>query len=112
MAVLSLKPHAIQFQNGTEGYEDDNGDYHDGTSVWVTIQDCDIVPNGEAYTITLADGTQKEYNYTIYLKNDCKGFELGEKVRLLFFGEGQKEGMKEYQVLGFHRYQLQSKMWI
>lgn len=109
MATISLKPHAIQYQCGADGYEDEDGDYHESSSEWVTINDCDIVPNGEARTIALQDGTQKEYSYTIYLPNNCKEFELGEKVRLIFFGNLSE---KEYEVLGFHRYQLQSKMWI
>lgn len=109
MATLSLKPHAIQYQCGADGYEDENGDWHDGLSRWVTLNDCDIVPNGQANTITIEDGTQKEYSYTIYLRNDCKEFELGEKIKLVFFN---KTVSKEYLVLGFHRYQLQAKIWI
>lgn len=109
MATISLNPHSIQYQIGGEGYEDEFGNYHDGNSEWVTIENCDIVPNGEARTITITDGTQKEYSYTIYLPKDCRDFKLGEKVRLMFFG---KMSEKEYSVLGFHRYQLQAKMWI
>lgn len=109
MATISLKPHAIQYQIGGDGYEDEFGNYHDEKSEWVTINDCDIVPNGEAKTIALQDGTQKEYSYTIYLPNNCREFELGEKVRLIIFG---KQSTKEFEVLGFHRYQLQSKMWV
>jgi hypothetical protein len=110
MATITLNPHYLLIQKkGTAPYEDENGDYVPGTSAgWEKVCKCDIVPNGEAQTIQLEDGTQKEYAYVVYLPKECEDIELGTLVKFEAFGKQSKE----HKVLGFHRYQLQCKLWV
>ena len=112
MPILKMKPHILEVLAITDGYEDENGDYHEGHEEWVKLCKCDAVPAGAAREITLPDGTVLQYSYTIYLpKNTCE-FHTGAKVRVNFFGNGTLQEKKEFSVKGFHRYQHQCKMWV
>lgn len=108
MAVLDLKPHLLSYFVTEPGYEDDNGDWHEGKSGWSEPMECHAVPAGRANEITFADGQTATYTYTVgRLSPDCREFKVGEDVRL------DVEGIvREFQVKGFHRYQLQSKIWV
>lgn len=108
MSVIELKPHLLSYRVTTEGYEDDNGDWHEGSETWSDPIQCHAVPAGRANEITFADGTTSTYTYTIgRLPSDFREFKIGEDVRL------DVEGLvREFQVKGFHRYQLQSKLWV
>jgi hypothetical protein len=37
-------------------------------------------------------------------------FEFGDRIRIHFFGKD--DDVREFKVLGFHRYQLQCKLWV
>ena len=53
MAVLDFAAHTIDYLHVTDGYEDDNGDYVQGSEEWVeNYCKCDIVPAGKANVIT------------------------------------------------------------
>lgn len=109
MAVLSLKPHKIEYLVIENGYEDSNGDYHEGSSHWEGNIPCDAVPSGgKANEIQFEDGSVHRYSYTLYLSNAVKRFEVGERIRVEFH-DGR---IREFEVLGFQRYQLQSKLWV
>lgn len=110
MAVLNFAAHTIDYLHVTDGFEDDNGDYVQGSEEWVeNYCKCDIVPAGKANVITIPDGSAKNYSYTIYnLPRACRDFEYGDKIRVKLFGNE----VKEFVVLGFHRYQLQCKIWV
>ena len=112
MPVLKLMPHMLSALSITEGYEDENGDYHKGTEEWKEVCKCDAVPAGEAREITLPDGVKVAYTYTIYLPKTAREFVTGEKVSISFFGNGTLQEKKEFMVKGFHRYQHQCKMWV
>jgi hypothetical protein len=108
MSVLNLTPHKLARLIETEGYEDENGDYHEAEGAWSEDIPCRAVPNGKASTVTFDDGTTRAYSYTVYLPADVRAFALGDKVRLeLMDGE-----QTTYTVLGFHRYQYKSKLWV
>ena len=108
MAVLDLKPHLLSYFVTEPGYEDDNGDYHEYKSGWSEPLECHAVPAGRANEITFADGQTATYTYTVgRLSPDCREFKIGEDVRLDVNGI-----VREFQVKGFHRYQLQSKLWV
>lgn len=107
MTVLSIKPYRLQYQVTTPGYEDENGDYHPGESHWEGDVECDAVPAGKADERTFEDGSVKKYSFTIYMKPNSRKFHIGDKVRLIRFGE-----VYEYEVKGFMSYQHQCKMWI
>lgn len=108
MSVIDLIPHTLSYLHVSAGYEDENGDWHDGSEEWSEPIKCHAVPAGAANEITFADGTTARYSYTVgRLEPDCREFAIGEKVRLDVCGL-----VREFQVKGFHRYQLQSKLWV
>lgn len=76
---------------------------------WRTIVSVILFLAGKANVITIPDGSAKNYSYTIYnLPRACRDFEYGDKIRVKLFGNE----VKEFVVLGFHRYQLQCKIWV
>ena len=85
MAVLDFDAHTLDYLHVTDGYEDDNGDYVQGSEEWVeNYCKCDIVPAGKANVITIPDGSAKNYSYTIYnlmTEQKMKG------VAVIFVGE-------------------------
>lgn len=113
MSVLDIhhdffKPHTIAYLVASDGYEDDNGDYHPGESTYEGCIPCDAVPAGKAETREFEDGKVKAYTYTVYLPHGCRTFTIGERVRITLLGGVQRE----FEVKGFHRYQLQCKLWV
>jgi hypothetical protein len=109
MAVLKLKSNLLYYLVTKDGYEDENGDFHQGESFWCEEPlSCDAVPStGNANEITFEDGTVSKYSFTVYLNAGCREFEIGEKVRLDRYGF-----VGEYTVKGFYSYQHQSKLFI
>ena len=72
--------------------------------------ECDIKPAmDENPIIRTIDATYVEYDYIVYLSTKCRNFNIGELVKLTMFGKDEE---RVYCVTGFHRYQLQCKMWI
>lgn len=110
MAVISLKPHTLEYEIKTkDGYEDSLGDFHEGKTEWSGSIKCDAVPsNGKANEIRFEDGSVHSYSYIIYLNSDVREFVIGDRVRLTLYG-GVK---KVFSVKGFQRYQLQAKLWV
>lgn len=108
MAVINPKPHLLSFLEVSEGYEDENGDFHGGTTKWSKPIKCHAVPAGRANEISFPDGSVDYYSYTVgRLDPHCHQFKIGEKVRLTI-----DDTEREFKVKGFHRYQLQSKIWV
>lgn len=110
MAVLKIKPHRLSYLVTSPGYEDENGDYHEGESHWSeeSIR-CDAVPaTGEAAEREFEDGVVRKYSYTAYLPADCPDFEIGDRVKLHLLGGVERV----FEVKGFQRWQLQCKMWV
>lgn len=91
----------------TSGYTDSNGDYIEDSKTWETCDKCMAVPAGSSNEIKFDDGTVRRYSFVCYLKADCQEYKDGDTVKLLRNG-------REYifDVKGFHRYQLQSKLWL
>lgn len=110
MAIISLKPHRLEYEVKTkEGYEDSVGDFHEGKTEWVGNIECDAVPsNGKANEVKFDDGSVHRYSYTIYLSSNAREFAIGERVRVTLYGGIQKV----FTVKGFHRYQTQAKLWV
>lgn len=113
MAVLDFAAHTLDYQIKGGGHKDRlTGDYITEPDTWIERYcKCDIVPNGKADTIALPDGQFEQYQYTIYnLPRNCRKFEYGDKVRVRMFDSD--DDVREFSVKGFHRYQLQCKMWV
>lgn len=108
MAVLKLSSHTLYVSINSNGYEDENGDWHEGKSVSTELCKCDVVPAGKANERVFEDGVKDTYSYIIYLPKDCQRIEKGAKVSVKF-ADGV---VREFLVKGFHRYQLQCKMWV
>lgn len=109
MAVFNMKPHILSYLSKTDGYRDENGDWHKGTETWVSYCRCDAVPAGKENMITYADGSVGQYNYTVSnLPKDCREFKFGDRIKLTFYNQTEKE----FDVKGFHRYQLQSVLYV
>lgn len=108
MAVLKRNPDTLSYLVVQDAYEDENGDFHEGTSTWEGEIRCDAVANSKAQKITFADGTKYEYAYEVHLPHDVREFSTGEKVKIIFYGGRELE----LEVQGFHRFQKQSKIWV
>ena len=107
MAVLVMKKHRLSYLVRDNGYEDENGDYHEGSSEWRGYIPCNAVPAGKAAERTFEDGVVRAYSYTINLEAEVD-FCIGDRVKIEFLnGESREFGVK-----GFHRYQLQCKLWV
>lgn len=92
-----------------EGYVDENGNKHPGTTTFEDYIKCDVVPAGQANQRDFGDGILQTYSYTIYVHDKCcKDFMLGETIK--FKKNGVLSG--EFLVKGFHRYQHQCKIWV
>lgn len=107
MAVLRRMPNIIMRQIVSEGYKDDNGDWHEGEKSWSEPMRCDAVPAGKANVIAYEDGSTATYTFTVYLNPGDYGFKLGDTVSLNRYGH-------EYilTVKGVHPYQHQYKLWV
>lgn len=108
MAVLKRNPDTLSYLVTQDAYEDEYGDFHEGTTYWEGEIRCDAVSNSKAQKITFADGTKYEYAYEVHLPHNVREFQVGEKVKITFFGGNEVE----YIVQGFHRFQKQSKIWV
>ena len=108
MAVLNFKPHRLKYLVSTPGYEDENGDYHPCDELWTGDIPCDAVPSGKAEQREFEDGVVRSYSYTVYLPNECRTFTIGDRVKISLLGGIERE----FEVKGFHRYQLQCKIWV
>lgn len=108
MAVLNRKTHRLSYLVSGSGYDDENGDYHPGSSEWKGAIPCDAVPAGKAEQREFEDGVVRSYSYTVYLPSDCHTFTIGDRVKINLIGEIERE----FEVKGFHRYQLQCKIWV
>ena len=109
MSLLNFHASKLYRQIRSESYTDENGDYHPGKVQWEYCCSCDVVPAGEANKIIIPDGSIDYYSYSVYnIPVGTKKFEYGEFVKLAILG-GEEVILK---VKGFHRYQLQCKLWV
>lgn len=107
MAVLVMKKHRLSYLVTNDGYEDENGDYHEGSTEWRGYIPCNAVPAGKGAERTFEDGKVRAYSYTVNLNIDID-LKIGDRVKIEFpNGEVRQFGVK-----GFHRYQLQCKVWV
>lgn len=108
MAVLNRNPHRLQYLISSLGYEDEDGNYHSDKEYWEGDIPCDAVPVGKAEEKVFEDGVVRKYSYTVYLPSNCQTFSIGDRVKIRLSGGIERE----FEVKGFHRYQLQCKIWV
>lgn len=108
MALVNTRPHRLSFLRTSPGFEDDNGDWHIGIDQWSAPVNCMATPAGAANRMTFADGMTTYYSYEIsLLPRDIDFIKVGDKVKLT-----TPDGEIVYEVKGFHRFQLQCKIWV
>ena len=108
MAVLRFKPDRISYAVVSGGYEDSDGNFHEGKPVFEGSIRCDAVVSGKAERRTFEDGVVRAYSYEVTLPADCRDFRIGERVRVAFLGGTERE----FDVKGFDRKQHQCKLWL
>lgn len=111
MSVLTLKQFKLQSFKTTPPYRDENGDWVDGGEEIDVEEPCDAVSAGKANERQFEDGEKKTYTFTIYLDKRCRTYHIGEHVRLVMSEDGEPV-YHDFSVLGFTRYQMQTKVWV
>lgn len=126
--------HDILFRKAVQDAEvDENGDLVLHDAEWGEPEQCDAEPaQGKASTLTLPDGTRRQYSYVVVMDVDAEPFDVGDHIMLLTHTHAPDmlrvkdktqvldreqakvyiQAAREYEVLGFHRYQFQCKLWI
>lgn len=109
MSLLNFRASKLYRQERMDRDTDADGNYIIGETLWKFCCDCNAVPAGEANKIITQDGMMDFYSYTISgLPVGIKKFEYGDFIKLKILGEEEVV----LKVKGFHRYQLQCKLWV
>lgn len=108
--IVSFRPHKISYKIISEqGYYNDEGVWIVGQDQWSELCPCRYEGNGKANSIVLQDGNSYIYSYVVFLNLDTRDFQIGEQVKL--YDLNDKE-LSVYTVKGFHRGQLNCKLWL
>lgn len=109
--MVQFRPHKLRIVTNGAGEYDKNRDWVEGKTTYSDYIPCRYEPNGAAQTITLPDGTAYRYSYTIYLSvNPTLSIKYGDHVELT-----SQDGIvigSDFEVKGFHRGQLDMKVWV
>ena len=110
MFEVKFRPHTISLLDVVDGsYCDETGDYIQGREVWSDGIPCRYEPNGRARTVPVGMDKDYVYEYTVFLNADCPDIRYGQKCKLY---DQNGDCMGEYTAHGFHRGQLDAKLWI
>ena len=64
---------------------------------------------GESDEREFEDGIIRKYSYEVCnIPANCRAFTIGDRVKISLLGGIERE----FEVKGFHRYQLQCKIWV
>lgn len=108
--MVSFRPHRLILKKSKGGSYDSSGDWTEGTIDYTCCIPCRYEPNGSARTITLQDGKEYKYSYMVYLSvNPSLVIEYGDIIELI---SQDCKSIGEYEVKGFHRGQLDMKIWV
>ena len=109
MSLVSFRPHTLRILRFTEGYYDNNGDYHAGVEVSSDAIACRYEPNGMAKVVPVGEGRNTVYNYMVYLDTSCPEIPFGTRLELY---NQEDASLGVFSSLGFHRGQLNAKLWV
>ena len=110
MKPIRFRPHTLSLLTVVGGYTDEaSGDYVPGSESWSEQIPCRYEPNGKARVVPVGQGKDSVYEYIVYLNTDCPDINFGQQVRL-YDEEGKL--FREQPALGFHRGQLDAKLWV
>ncbi len=110
MLTVRFRPHRmslLSIEGG--GYNNALGDYTPGVEKWSGCIPCRYEPNGHARTVPVGEGKNYVYEYTVYLNTDCPEVQFGQQVRLY---DGRGNCIGQFASKGFHRGQLDAKLWV
>lgn len=108
--LVSFRPHKLRIITKGEGYYDKKRDWIEGKREYSDYYPCRYEPNGAARTIALPDGQEYRYSYMIYLNIDGPMLQFGDTIELVS-QDGTVIG-GDFEVKGFHRGQLDAKVWV
>lgn len=109
MALVRFRLHTIRLVTAGTGSYAENGDYIPAADTLSDPIPCRYEPNGRARTIPFGDDKGYVYDYTIYLNTDCPDIAYDQPLKLY-----DKDGVciGDYRCKGFHRGQLDAKLWV
>lgn len=107
--MVSFRPHTLDIKVSAKGSYDSLGKYIQGSETIISGIECRYEPNGRANSIVLEDGKAFVYSYMVYLDVDCPNIAYGDLIEL-FNQDGISIG--EFTAKGFHRGQLNAKLWL
>lgn len=107
--MVSFRPHTLNLVLSLSGEYNSTGKYIPGGQKVIKGVECRYEPNGRANSIVLQDGKVFIYSYMVYLDVDCPEISYGDVVEL-FDKNGNSIG--EFTVQGFHRGQLNARIWL
>ena len=108
--MVSFRPHTMRIVRKDDGHKAANGDWIEGVESYSDPIPCRYEPNGRANTIALPDGNAYRYSFTVYLNVDpALVVPYGSLIELTS-QDGRVIGT--YEVKGFHRGQLDMKIWV
>lgn len=111
MGMVHFRPHKLRIVTKGEGGYDDKGDWQEAITSYSDYIPCRYEPNGTAQTITLPDGKVFRYSYTVYMNvNPGLSIQYGDFVELT--SQDGSVIAEELEVKGFHRGQLDMKLWV
>lgn len=107
--MVDFRPHTLSVLRTSGGYDSEGDFVPDEESVILTVP-CRYEPNGSARSIILQDGTAFVYSYTVYLDVDfTHDIHFGDIIELQ---DQNGTSIGRFQVKGFHRGQLNEKIWV
>jgi hypothetical protein len=110
MCIVSFRPHYLRVLVFSQGYYDSAGTWHEGVETASRDIACRYEPNGgKARVVPIGEGKNAEYSYTVYLNTDCPEIPFGTRLELF---DQNHESIGIYSSLGFHRGQLDAKLWV
>lgn len=114
--MVSFRPHTLTVIREGAGSKAENGDWTPGKETRSAPVPCRYEPNSvkansvKANEITLPDGKAFRYSYIVYVDvNAALDIQYGDLIELT-----SQDGvaMGRYEVKGFHRGQLNMKIWV
>lgn len=108
--MVTFRPHTLVLKQSREGHYEANGDWQQGSVARSGRIPCRFEPNGRAESISLPDGTNYQYHYTVYLNPDVSINPRYGDIVELFAQDGRSQG--DYEVKGVHKFQLGLRIWV